>query len=812
MYQMNLSKLNRGDPQAFQAAGPVSAEPKIVLAQGEASIGYNSLRAILGSPLPRHPLTKPSFGIPTIIFVAMLLSGLASFAFAQTYYKENAVEVLVSGGRQEGGIYHVIGTIAQPASTANSSTGLTNSIYPGYISNLNSRIITEYEFEIEDTAEDSDSDANTQVAGVYFPLSVSAKDAFGYAAKSDSGTKLYLVTNKDELKVDADNDSVFDNTYLTLAGGVYPASSGGFQGYSTKSDSSLWLKLIDTRDLTSNILLVNIKPAWINTYSMTNTSPQRQGEFWQETISSLDAYKNTVTDVSHLTTHASRTLTLGLPDAYRGRSSDDPLKFYLTTTASGGNPLEFSLTSDSTTVYLKDTTAETIELGVTGMVYSYGIGDYASLSATETSFTSGPIIILGWGYRVMANFNYDQDNDVLYISTWLEKESSIISPASGESATLTIYDSNGSSLKGLSDDTASSGIYHLQWSTSLTETNYLAKVELTHESETYRRDFSFIVEPDIILAETMTQTLEVKLDEEESAIKGEPEIAEEKIIEALEAIDAGLDRVLVATERDGTIYSRLETLTTDELKPLVQARIVNTSAHVLRGEDLVVTFQTYPSLSSAPVLDVYDPDGEQLTIVNPSMEELSEEGFYQTTFTFDETAGKGSYTLVCSESTYGTMDAFSVEVGLTSMEKLSRDVSSILGRLVGLPELKNINSGLQSTFDNLALQMDELVTQLIFVSKGKISSILRTEVFRQRRQNMRVVFDGLGEIKDGLFTTGLFPQKMIDDIFALSEEKALDITYLQNQMNTAEVLLRMLQGILDNLINVPVQEYWFEFR
>ena len=747
----------------------------------------------------------------TGVLILLLASCILLFtpsAFAQTYNRETAVETLTSAGKQEGVLYGVTGAFGQfaPASSLNSS-GSSNQIYPGYVPNLNTRIIVEYDLEIEDTTEDKDSDASTQVAGVYFPLRITAKDAFGYAVRSDSGTALNLVTNKDSLKLDTDSDLDFDDIRLTLSKGTCP----DFQGYSLESGSSLWLKLIDGRNLASNIILLNIKPAWISRYSITASSPQRQANFWHESISALDAYGNVVSDISHLTAHPSATVTLGLAEGYTGRAADDPLKFYINTTDTGGNPLAFSYASNNTSVYLKDNQAETVELGLTAMIYEYGIGNYASLSAVEKSFISEPIQILGTGYEVMTDFKYDQDNNILYVSAWLEKDGSIVSPSDDGSGLVTIYDSDGNSLKELSGDTAAAtGIYHLQWSTQLLQTNYLARVELTHEGVVYQEELSFIVEPDIILTQEITEVLKTKLSEAETAIQQAPESATETIIgtEAIEAIDSGLGRVLVATE--SSIPERLGTLGAEELAPLAAAGIVNTSTVVQRGGELVVNFQTYPAV--LPLIDVYDPDGG-LFISKQVMEALlEEEGFYQATITFGTGSREGNYTLVCSELTHGTMDALSVMVVEKTLEGLGKDSSSIIGAVGSVPNISNINIGLQETFDMLEMEMLEIFSEIVFVSKQTVSSILRTDVLSQRNRSLLEVFNGLKELRAGLEESYLFPAEMIDDVFSLNEDEALDINYLQTKISAAGALLRMTQSILDKLIYEPVQEYWFEFR
>jgi CII-binding regulator of phage lambda lysogenization HflD len=754
-----------------------------------------------------YQVSSIKYRVSIILLLTSYFLLLTSSTFAQLYQKEEAVQIMTSSaGKQRGGLYEIIGAFSPTSSLT--ATGASNAIYPGYIPNLHSRIIVRYDLELQDTDADTDTDKETQVAGVYFPITLTAYDGFGYTARSDSGTKLYLVTNTDKLKLDTDGNSIFDDIYLTLTEGICPSPSGSFKAYSRNADSSLWFKLTDARNLASNISIVTIKPAWISSYSITGTSPQKQGEFWQENISAYDAYGNEVTDVSHLTAHASAVFTLGIPNSYTGRPADDPLKFYLQTTDSGDNPLQLTFSSNNNAIYLKDSQAETIEVDLTGLVHNYTTGDYTGVSTIQKSFRSEPIQILGRGYELKANFNYNHDQDILYVSAWLESEGSIVQPSGSDSGSVTIYDSSGTSLNQLSDDTAeATGIYHFQWSTQLSQTNYLAKVGLNYNNQLYQKDFSFTVEPDITLVERIEQSVKVKLAEDEVIIQSQVPEAGQEVAESVEAIDEDFDRVLVAAEK--TIPSHIETVIGQELTPLAKVGIFNTQTYILQGEDLMVNFQTYPSVS--PLIDVYGPNGASY-ISGQAMEALPEEGIYQAKITFSATANRGSYTVVCSESTYGTMDAISVEVGLTSIEKISRDVSSVLGTLGSVQNLKTANIELQTRFENMTRQLEELITHLIFVGVEKLSVTLRSELFNQRQEAMQIVFNGLEEIKEGIEETGLFPQEMVDDVFALHEERALDVSYLQNRMNAAGALLRMLQKAIDNLINAPVQEYWFEFR
>ena len=84
--------------------------------------------------------------------------------------KETEVEVLTTAGESQNSPgYNIISTISQPtplrALTLGCISSTSFSVYPGYESNLNSRIIAQYGLQMQDTVADTDADENTQVAG-----------------------------------------------------------------------------------------------------------------------------------------------------------------------------------------------------------------------------------------------------------------------------------------------------------------------------------------------------------------------------------------------------------------------------------------------------------------------------------------------------------------------------------------------------------------------------------------------------------------------------------------------------------------------
>lgn len=772
---------------------------------------------------------KISSRIYYLVFIGialLVLGGGSGSAAAATYAKEPEVEVVGTGaGEQSGEVYKVASVLGQPAVVQADSSGYiqgsTRLFYPGHIANLNSRIITSYSLDIQDLTVDKDTDKNTQVAGVYFPLSIIAYDAYGQVAKSDSGTTLTLSPSVSTLKFDTNGDGTFGQTTVTLSKGQWPANSSlpaehafsdSFRGYDTVSASGLWFKAYDSREKEARLTSLTVQPAWVNQYTITATNPQHAGVKWSERIFAWDVYGNQATSWENLTDHFTPEVTVILDPAMEAVHADmstTPFKLYENLTSTSGlTSRTYALTSEGKAfIYPYDEIGGNVKLKGTGNIYSYSQLAQSVSQSSSSAAASGTIVVVPSPWAVEANFVYNYASGGLTIYTWLEKGGNLVTSNLG-GAEVSIYDEAGTLLKTLTGTLDSRSIYSFSWpEASFSEFTYPVKAAITHNNVVRTSRLQFDIDVAHQLQETLTEEIIAEAAKVEATLKAEDEDAATAVKTGYtDDIRSGASEILVAAAK--TFPTSVST-TRDDLIGYVQARIFNTPTLMRQGEEYMVNFQTHSGAS--PVLDMYGPDGT-LVIEKKAMTEIEDSGVYRASITLADTWSRGTYTIICSEDTYGTLDASSVVVALSDLEKVSQDVSSLLGTTSSAQSLKNLPEEIESSFDILRTDMEKMLLQTTTTAEKTVAAKVRTADFSEVNKASEKVFDGLAAVKKKFGEEGLVPQSLLDDIISLDDSRKTDINYLKQKFIQVEVIFRLHHQILDTLANSPVVETWYEFR
>ncbi|MFH1678322.1 MAG: hypothetical protein ABH914_01740 [Candidatus Omnitrophota bacterium] len=706
-----------------------------------------------------------------------------------------------AGAGQSSAIYNITSTISQPTPLCDLNTGyiagVSFRLYPGYLSNLHTRIIVQYGLAVQDSAADLDSNENTQVAGVYFPLNLTAYDGFGYTARSDSGSELNLSRSPSILN--------FQSALFTLTAGqastnVYETAAGTY---------SLTVTAADSRAKSGSLNLQNleIKPAWINNYTLSASSPQKQGTVWSERVFSWDAYGNLVKAWDYLTTHFTAA-DIGVQES-TDYSPLCSLEFYpdlnLTNPASTMN-YTLDKPEGRAFAYMIANDAGNAQVQLQGQAYNYALGADNPGSIVPFSAKSNPVVIMPINWLVDAQFVYDYDNGELKASGWLEKDGDLV--VSGmEGATLYIYDTQGILLNTLPGALDGQSVYQFSWpAANLTGQTYFTRLSITYASVPRVSNFSFNIDPTYQFTQTINSELLVKTPEVETAFDQIDQAFTDDLIPDAQQISSDAAKILVASEK--TIPSQIDTAR-DSLIGTARGRIFNTTLSMQQGKEYMVNFQTYSGIS--PVLDVYGPDGE-LLLESQLMSEIENSGVYKAQLTPATNWQDGNYTFVCSEPTHGTMDALSILMAAYGLEKIGSDVSSILGSTSDIQGFKDLTTEIEDSFNSVRAQIEELVNESISVVDEVFFSMTDTTDLDDKRTPAEKIFDSLLKVKKGLLVSGLIPPPVLENIITLDKSRVTDLDYLKRKFVQVQALIDLHYQILDNLANKPIIVIWYEFR
>ena len=141
---------------------------------------------------------------------------------------------------------------------------------------------------------------------------------------------------------------------------------------------------------------------------------------------------------------------------------------------------------------------------------------------------------------------------------------------------------------------------------------------------------------------------------------------------------------------------------TESLTREASSRILNEQSFVKSGTALVVRYQASAGLSPAPTLIVYSPRNSVLA-EEATMTEVGTTGIYTYEIRFLSTWGTGAFTIICSESTYGTVDGITIDIIRASLDDINSAAVVSMSQLSGLD-----TSGLSSMSSSLSMVNDSM--------------------------------------------------------------------------------------------------------
>jgi hypothetical protein len=362
------------------------------------------------------------------------------------------------------------------------------------------------------------------------------------------------------------------------------------------------------------------------------------------------------------------------------------------------------------------------------------------------------------------------------------------------------------------------------------ETNYISSANINVGSEKLQYEFfTKTAEKLAISVSTIEQavaggTAQTRADIEESRTKlvGDIAVTEATLRGHVSSVLATTQSTLASqlSSAQSTLASQLTTtqstlasqLTTTEsgIKTKVEearaltetsmkSHILNTENLIKSGEALIVRFSTYSGLS--PVIDVYNADNEQ-EISKGKMKEVKSTGIYEYEVTFEQGWGKGDFTIVCSESTKGVLDAMTITVIKTNLEQVYNQVSAVLGSTAGITGLKQVADSMNSQFSIIETALSKVGKDMLKDVKDAANSALVLEsVYNQVATVAKQVKNITGEAGINL-----------EKLYKVSTDKKQDILYLKNKTQELKAAVELSKKMVDNMANKPITQTWYEYK
>jgi hypothetical protein len=265
-----------------------------------------------------------------------------------------------------------------------------------------------------------------------------------------------------------------------------------------------------------------------------------------------------------------------------------------------------------------------------------------------------------------------------------------------------------------------------------------------------------------------------------------------------ESVKTHVTNVLSTTESS---LKAEEQVTQDLVTTAMKSEILNTESTIKSGDSLVIRYRTYTGLS--PTIDVYNAKNV-LEINKGTMKEVGTTGIYEYSVKFLAGWGKGDFTIVCSESTKGTLDALTLSVIDTDIVEVSSQVAAILGSTSGITDLKSIADALNAQFSIVESSLAQIGKNLSSEVKDVVntsSTSVLDPVFNQLSNMAKQIKQIIGE-------KGVSLEKL----YQVSADKKEDMVYLKNKTQELKAAMEINQKMVTNIANKPVTQTWYEYK
>ncbi|MBU4251765.1 MAG: Ig-like domain-containing protein [Candidatus Omnitrophica bacterium] len=512
-------------------------------------------------------------------------------------------------------------------------------------------------------------------------------------------------------------------------------------------------------------------------------------------------------------------LTLKIIDSNTGQ-----LITGLTNPIIGNSPFSFNLPygkysfNFNKTAYVESTVNKTADVSADAVdgAYDNNISWTVFLMSTAESLAD---------YKVLSNFVYDEANDRITGLVRLEKRgkqitsddintlktgtlkifdsSDAVNPK--YTASLAVPDANGNYYFNIDNAVAAKGFVRGR--------NYFAKMTILYGGVDLSTNVTYSAANDFTIS--VMSTLNTLAGQIAASVSSEGALTRSQLTSKIESTAAATQAKVaevstqagqILTTTSTTIPAQIttaqtaitDTITT-KVKPHITSGILNSETSIKQGGKITIRYRTATGL--APFLNIYSPK-DVLLLSNKRMTEIGATGIYEYNVTFLASWGLGFFTVICSESTNGTVDALVMMVTQSNLEDVSGQVSAVLGSTSGLNKLRNVGETISAQFSD----MDKLLTKISTDVAGKLGDA--KSAVNDLASAFKQLEDMSKQIKDIGGTKGLNLEKL----YEVSKDKNNDITYIKNKSQELKAAMELNRKLLEDSNKKPVVQSWFEFK
>jgi len=449
------------------------------------------------------------------------------------------------------------------------------------------------------------------------------------------------------------------------------------------------------------------------------------------------------------------------------------------------------------------------------------------LRITQTVYVESEISAkIEW--HVQLSTAYDEDQDRLKASAWLERRGILRGRGLEaelerlQNATLEIYDGESDEpivAPMVNTTPDNQGVFWFDWSPTVLQpgNTYFVKASITYSPPGVA--VPAIYTSGAAIDVTAEKELASQTDEILASISQQTDDITAAVVQSQAAVESKVDTAISQVQSTGsTITSAIEgakgeiladtatiiTATTQDLPQAVEtsmkSAILNRENCLKKGESLVIRYRTYSGLEGV-VVTVYSPKNK-IKINGDIMAEIGETGVYEKEINFDEGWGVGDFTVICSEPTYGSMDALIVTILKTDIEVISNNVSAIMGTTSSLTNLKDVADALDSQFSIIENTLSLVGKSLVKEVKDAVSSA----------NEMEQIFKQLSKVSKAIKAVEKSTKNVnLEKFYELEVEKKQDIKYLRNKTQELKAVMDLQTKLIDNVANEPVIQTWYEY-
>jgi hypothetical protein len=409
---------------------------------------------------------------------------------------------------------------------------------------------------------------------------------------------------------------------------------------------------------------------------------------------------------------------------------------------------------------------------------------------------------------VYSEIDYNADNDNLKIQVWLQEEEKLLTETAGlQGCLVVIFDKDDNAIKTFDKDASeadSSGVFWLSWDNpDISEgEQYFARYRVQYQGAFHYGGESFSVSQEKKLKEVSDQVATGVVTITEAIEESKEEIKEK--IETEVQTEAKTTREKVEETADETVTvlqgEEPKTLTevSQEVSREASSRILNEKSFVKNGTEIAIRYQAPAGVS--PLMSVYDP--ENTLVEEKSMTEVAgAEGIYQADIEFKWDVGV--YTIVCSETTHGTIDGISIEVIRSELDDIYSAAVVSMGQLASIDTTK-----MSDLSANIAVVSDSIEGMVGTINDLSEISSMGDELSSLTENIKSTLFEELGAVSEKMKDISEKQGLKVDKILEVSESGQDNIDYIKNRTLEVKAMTEINKEILEKQAEQPITKSW----